>query len=163
MADNDGSYHLVNNVQNYLHRHPALKAWSPVEITMAFKFEKARTKAANLLHVQPPHPLSTCHGHQPRSTIVLAQFINDFPVRPEEDGDDASKEEYARVILANFFPYKDVELHGLTLWDKVADWKERRPRGLMDDLALRMVDNAAIVSTNWGCGTTCNLFRSELK
>lgn len=149
MADINGSYHLVNNVQHYLHRHPALKLWSPVELTMAFKFEKARTKTANLLLVKPPHPLAFTHGHQPRSTLVLAQFISDFPVQPEEDGDEAAKEEYARVILANFFPYKDVELFGPTLWAKLKDWKERKPRGAsIDNLALRMVANAAIVSSD---------------
>ena len=146
MAERDGTFHLVNNVQHYLYRHPALKEWSPVELTMAFKFEKARTKAAKLLLVQPPHPLFESHGHQPRTTIVLAQFISNFPAKPDEDSDDIYKEEYARVILANFFPFKDVVLVGNTLWDKLGDWRRRKPRGRLDDLALRMVDNAAMVS-----------------
>lgn len=148
-ADLEGSYHLINDVQNYLHRNDALREWSPVEVTMAFEFQKARTKAAACLHVKEPHPLATTHGHNPRSRIHLAQFISDFPIRPEEDGDPTAKEEYARVILANFFPFKDVPLEGATLWEKLATWKRETPRKELDHLALRMVNNAALVRVRY--------------
>ncbi len=145
MADLEGSYHLINEVQNYIHRNAALKEWSPVEVKMAFQFGKAQTKRAKLLLVDPPHPLADSHGHNPRTHIHLAQFISQLPLRPEEDGDETDKEAYATIILANFFPYKDVPLQGASLWKKIAYWRLNKPRGSLDDLALRMVDNCAQV------------------
>jgi hypothetical protein len=145
MADLEGSYHLVNEVQNYIHRNDALKRWSPVEVKMAFQFEKVRSKKSRLLMVDQAHPLADSHCHNPRSRVHLAQFISQLPIRPEEDGEEEAKEAYATIILANFFPYKDVPLDGDTLWEKIATWRESKPRGLLDDLALRMVDNCALV------------------
>jgi hypothetical protein len=152
-AGSDGSYHLVNEVQNYLHRHPALHLLSPIEITMIFKLEKQRTIASTLLSLQEPYPLASSHGHNPRTKAFLPQVISELPVRPAEDGDTEEKEAYARVILANFFPYSAVDLEGDTLWEKMADWRERKPRDSkmdngpkLDTFALRMVDNAALVS-----------------
>lgn len=145
MADLDGCQHLINDVQNYLHRHPALANLSPVEMTMAFAFGAAKTKSAMQLMVKESHPLAGSHGHNPRFRIHLAKFISPLPLRPEDDGDADAKEAYASVILANFFPYNDVPLRGETKWEKLRTWREDKPRGALDDLALRMVDNAAMV------------------
>jgi hypothetical protein len=138
---------------------------SPIELSMMFKLDKQRTKASALLALQEPHPLASSHGHNPRTTAVLPQIISELPVRPADDGDPDEKEAYARVILANFFPYSAVPHEGDTLWAKMAYWRDKKPRDTkpreemgddgvikkipeqkLDTLALRMVENAAMVS-----------------
>ncbi len=60
MADLEGSYHLIDEVHNYIHRNDALKQWSLVEVKMAFLFGKVQTKASNtskLLYVNSLQPI----------------------------------------------------------------------------------------------------------
>ena len=147
--DDMNACHLVDDVLNYTHRHEALENLSPIEMTMAFIFDKADTKASKALLIQDGHPLAGSHGHKPRKTNVVPQFISNPPLRPKDNGERESQDSYAAFALSNFYSDRLIHLlEGESLWDKYTYWRDNKPRNdleeviELDTLAFRMLDNA---------------------
>ncbi len=114
---------------------------------MAFECVKASTSASRQLLLQPAHPRSSGTvpwGHNPRATLRLPQFIREAPSRPAYGvaAASADQEQYAAFALGNFYSDRKLpDLHGSTLWEKLQHWRATQPRGSLDRLAWRMLDN----------------------
>jgi hypothetical protein len=139
-ADAAVHIHLFDSVDTYRARHVALSTLSAVEITMAWTYERVHKNDA--LFVNAHHPQHATHAHKPRKELRLPQFFMHMPLRPDADtGAPDDKQYYAALVLGNFYPDRGSDLHGATLWDKMLTWEHTHPRGDLDVLAWRIINN----------------------
>jgi hypothetical protein len=135
---------MTDAVANYHARSAALQSCSPIEMTMAFSLERHRSGTPHMLRLNANHPQYMTHSFTAPRTLSLPQLISNPPLCPADDSTDtAAQQRYAAWALANYFPNGAMldALAGETLWEKMLDWRESRPRGARDNLAFRMLHN----------------------
>jgi len=133
---------LTSEVESYRYRHPKLHHLSALEVGMMFD---VRPTKKLIFAFDDEHKLHFTHGHVFRKRVHLPQFVMKFPKRPSSEAEDVDKEAYAAFVLCLFHPWHtddDDDMPGVTLWDKYMHWRATQPRGLLDRLAIQMLDGA---------------------
>ncbi len=145
VQSDSGQVILINEVQAYKFRNAALSPLSPMELTMEFVLERNPKKSPRPLTLMSDHPQCHTHSHKRRPNPLVAQFIANHPPRPDDNASNNEKEAYAAYALSVFYSdrmVQDLGELGCTLWEKLSAWALLKPRGDLDELALRMLGNA---------------------
>jgi hypothetical protein len=143
-----------NDVDNYLHRSSALSMFSPIEVSLMFKYGKASTQEGFLLRVQAPHPDADTHGHVSvkRGKMKVPQFISNTPFKPTDPEDKDGWEKYAAYALSNYYPDRECDLApilvGKTKHEKLKSWLAMPSggRGGLDNIARYLLENSDLMA-----------------
>jgi hypothetical protein len=155
IAEDAASPFISSQQLDFQHRNDAVGELSPFEMAIMFTTDNVASSSTKALMFQRGHPSKGNQGLQPRQTMVIPQQFGDPPMRPDDTAEPEDLEAWANFALGNFFPY-DRYLHllkGDTIWAKFLYWCEHKPRGALDQVAMKFLGNIH----------TRNLARQEMK
>jgi hypothetical protein len=155
IAEDAASPFVSSQQLDYQHRNDAVGELSPFEMAIMFTTDNVASSSTRALMFRSDHPSKGNQGLQPRQTMVIPQQFGDPPMRPDDTAESEDLEAWANFALGNFFPY-DRYLHllkGDTNWAKFLYWCEHKPRGALDEVAMKYLGNIHVR----------NLARQEMK